>query len=176
VLERGLKISMWIETRADMLTKGLIDLLKRAGAHSVAMGLESASPNVYPGLNKGIEPEEIGRAARMAIDSGIDVELFSQYALPNETKDDALHTLGFVKDCGVRIQGNSNAQQMHLYFGTKLYSDLPGHGIRPLRDDLPPFLAIGAEFETEWMSHAEIKAVKRAWRAESLDGGKRVVS
>ena len=176
VLNRDLKVSMWIETRADMLTANLIDLMKRAGVHSLAMGLESASPNVYPGLNKGIEPEKIGQAARMALAAGIEVELFSQFALPNETKADALETLRFVKDCGVKIQGNSNAQQMHLYFGTKLYEDLEEHGIRPLRDDLAPYLAIGGAFETEWMSSDEIKQVKGAWRAASLDGGKRVVS
>ena len=65
---------------------------------------------------------------------------------------------------------------MHLYFGTKFHASPNEHGIRPLRDDLPPFLAIGGEFETEWMSKKEINEVKSAWRAESLDGGKRVVS
>ena len=176
ILERGLTVNMWIETRADMLTPALIDLMKRAGVHSIAMGLESASPNVYPALNKGIEPERIGHAARTALDSGLDVELFSQFALPNETKEDALQTLQFVKDCGVKIQGNSNAQQMHLYFGTELYSSYRERGIRPLRKDLPPYLAIGGAFETDWMPSEEIKQVESAWRAESVDGGKRVVS
>ncbi len=176
ILERGLTVNMWIETRADMLTSALIDLMKRAGVHSIAMGLESASPNVYPALNKGIEPERIENAARTALDSGLDVELFSQFALPNETKEDALQTLQFVKECGVKIQGNSNAQQMHLYFGTELYSSYRERGIRPLRNDLPPYLAIGGAFETDWMSSEEIKQVERAWRSESADGGKRVVS
>jgi len=176
ILQRGLKVSMWIETRADMLTPELIHLMKRAGVHSIAMGLESASPNVYPALNKGIDPEQIGQAARTAIASGLDVELFSQFALPNETKDDALQTLRFVIDCGVKIQGNSNAQQMHLYFGTDLYANHRERGIKPLRDDLAPYLAIGGAFETEWMSGEEIKQVEKAWRAESADGGKRVVS
>ena len=176
VLDHGLEVSMWIETRADMLTRKLIGLMKRAGVHTVALGLESASPNVYPVLNKGIEPEQIGQVTRLALEAGLEVELFCQFALPNETKQDALSTLRFVKDCGVKIQGNSNAQQMHVYFGTKLYSNLQEHGIKPLRDDLPPYLAIGGAFETEWMSHDDIKQVKRAWRGESLDGGKRAVS
>jgi len=176
VIEKDLNVSMWIETRADMLTQKLIDLMKRAGVHAIAMGLESASPNVFPSLNKGIEPERIGEATRMALDAGLDVELFSQFALPGEMQHDALMTLKFVQDCGVKIRGNSNAQQMHLYFGTKLHDALNENGIRPLRDDLPPFLALGGEFETEWMSKAEIKEVKAAWRAASMDGGKRVVS
>jgi radical SAM superfamily enzyme YgiQ (UPF0313 family) len=176
ILERGIASRMWIETRADMLTPQLIELMKRAGVHSIAMGLESASPNVYPALKKGIDPEQIEQAARSAIDSGLDVELFSQFALPNETKEDALQTLQFVMNCGVKIQGNSNAQQMHLYFGTELYSNHRERGIKPLRDDLPPYLAIGGAFETDWMTSAEIKQVETAWRAESADGGRRVVS
>jgi radical SAM superfamily enzyme YgiQ (UPF0313 family) len=176
ILHREIPVSMWVETRADMLTPGLTDLLKRAGVHSIAMGLESASPNVYPALHKGIEPERIGRAARTALEAGLDVELFSQFALPNETREDALHTLEFVKNCGVKIRGNSNAQQMQLYFGAELYADYEERGIKPLRDHLPPYLAIGAAFETDWMSGREIKEVESAWRAESLDGGKRIVS
>lgn len=176
ILQRGLKARMWIETRADMLDPALITLLKRSGVHTVALGLESASENVYPGLDKDISPEAIGQAARTMLGQGLEVELFSQYALPGETYQDALRTLAFVKECGVPIQGNSNAQQMQLYFGSGLYDDLEQSGIHPLRDDLPPYLSIGAEFETRWMTVDQIRQVKEAWRAESKDGGKRVVS
>ncbi|MEA1934729.1 MAG: radical SAM protein [Thermodesulfobacteriota bacterium] len=176
ILSRDLNVDMWIETRADMLTPELITLMKRAGVHSIAMGLESVSPNVYPRLNKKIEPEKIGQAARTALKAGMDVELFSQYALPGERLDDAMQTLRFVKDCGVPIRGNSNAQQMQLYFGSWIHSNYKEYGVRPLRNDMPPYLTIGTEFETEWMSREEIKIVKNAWYAESMDGGKRVVS
>ena len=40
----------------------------------------------------------------------------------------------------------------------------------------PPYLSMGTEFETRWMSKREINEIKEAWRAESLDGGKRLVS
>ena len=175
-LERDLKLQMWVETRADMLSPELIKLLKRAGVHTVALGLESASPRVFPGLDKGIDPDKIGQAARDLLAAGLDVELFSQYALPNETKEDALMTLRFVQDCGVKIRGNSNAQQMQLYFGSAIHDDLESYGVRPLRTDLPPHIAIGTQFETDWMKKEEIDQVRDAWKAASLDGGKRVVS
>jgi hypothetical protein len=76
----------------------------------------------------------------------------------------------------VAIRGNSNAQQMQLYFGSWIHSNYKEYGVRPLRNDMPPYLTIGTEFETEWMSREEIKIVKNAWYAESVDGGKRVVS
>jgi radical SAM superfamily enzyme YgiQ (UPF0313 family) len=176
ILSRNLEVEMWIETRADMLTPELIQLMKRAGVYLVAMGLESASPNVFPVLNKNLEPEEIREAARLALDAGLDVELFSQYALPHEGLEDAMATLQFVKDCGVKIQGNSNAQQMQIYFGSDICSDYARYGVTPLRERFPPYLSIGTEFETRWMPKHEIDKVKQAWKLESLDGGKRVVS
>jgi anaerobic magnesium-protoporphyrin IX monomethyl ester cyclase len=176
ILRRNLDVEMWIETRADMLTPDLIPLMKRAGVYLVAMGLESASPNVFPELDKSIRPEAIREAVELALGEGLDVELFSQYALPNEELEDAMATLQFVKDCGVKIQGNSNAQQMQLYFGSEICSDYARYGVLPLRDGFPPYLSIGTEFETRWMSKQEIDEVKKAWKSESLDGGKRVVS
>jgi radical SAM superfamily enzyme YgiQ (UPF0313 family) len=176
ILKKNLDVEIWIETRADMLTPELVRLMKRAGVYLVAMGLESASSKVFPGLNKNLQPEKIREAARTTLDAGLDVELFSQYALPNEALEDAMATLQFVKDCGVKIQGNSNAQQMQLYFGSQICSDYARYGVTPLRETFPPYLSIGTEFETQWMSKSEIQTVKEAWRSESLDGGKRVVS
>ncbi len=176
IARRGIVVDMWIETRADMLEKEIIELMKRAGVNMVAMGLESASENVYPHLKKNLDPDRIRIAVEMAFEAGLDVELFSQYALPHERLEDAMQTLNFVKKSGVKIRGNSNAQQMQIYHGSEIASDPAGFGVRPLRDRIEPCMAIGTEFETEWMSKDEIEKMKQAWKTDSLDGGKRVVS
>lgn len=176
ILHRGLEVQMWLETRADMLGSELLALMKRAGVHTLAMGLESASRNVMPGLDKDLELAQIRRAVELAFEHEIDVELFSQFGLPRESFTDAMQTLEFVKSCGVTIRGNSNAQQMQLYFGSDICARYQEYGIVPLRDRFPSWQSIGAAFETRWMSAAEIERAKRAWRAESLDGGKRMVS
>ena len=173
---RGLDVNMWIETRADMLDGKLITLMKRSGVSMIAMGLESASENVYPHLNKNLNPDSIRQAIDMALSAGMDVELFSQYALPHERFEDATKTLNFVKESGVKIRGNSNAQQMQIYFGSQIAEDPSAFGINPLRDNQEPCISIGTEFETEWLSRREIEKIRDAWKAESLDGGKRVVS
>jgi len=176
IARRDLPVQMWVETRADMLTPDLLNLLAHAGVHTVALGLESAVPRVLERSGKAIEPEAIREAAVTALGAGLDVELFSQYGLPGETKEDALQTLRFVQDCGVAVRGNSNAQQMQLYFGSAIIRNPGAHGIHPLRDDMPPYLALGDEFETEWMSRADMDEVRAAWKAASADGGKRIVS
>lgn len=176
IIRRGLKVSMWIETRADMLNRELAELMRRSGVHTAALGLESASENVFPYLDKKLAPENVRTAVELLQTGGIEVELFSQFALPRERLTDALETLNFVKRCGVKIKGNTNAQQMQLYFGSQMCADPARYGIKPLRECFPLYLSIGTAFETEWMTREEIEKVKAVWRAESLDGGKRVVS
>jgi len=176
VARRGLQAEMWIETRADMLDRELLSLLKDSGVYLVAMGLESASENVYPHLDKQLDPGKVRHATEMALAAGMDVELFSQYALPHERLDDALATLRFVQESGVKVQGNSNAQQMQIYFGSQVNNEPQSFGVKPLRKKYAPYHSIGTEFETEWMSKSEIDSVRQAWLAASLDGGKRVVS
>jgi radical SAM superfamily enzyme YgiQ (UPF0313 family) len=176
VLRRKVEVTMWIELRADMVSGELVPLMRRAGVERVAMGLESASSRVLERVNKAIDPGRVATAARELRAAGIDVELFSQYALPGERVDDALHTLQFVTDCGVAIRGNSNAQQLQLYFGSDISSNHRQYGVRPLCDERPPYLAIGTDFETDWMQQAEIARVRSAWRAASEDGGAGIVT
>ena len=45
IARRDLAVEMWIETRADMVTPDLLPLLKWAGVHTIALGLESAVPS-----------------------------------------------------------------------------------------------------------------------------------
>lgn len=176
ILRRGVRVTMWIELRADMVSGELVPLMRRAGVERVAMGLESASPRVLERVNKSIDPGRVAAAARELLAAGIDVELFSQYALPGERIDDALRTLQFVTDCGVAIRGNSNAQQLQLYFGSEICSNHGRYGVRPLYEERRPYLAIGTEFETDWMGQAEIARVRNAWRAASTDGGAGIVT
>jgi radical SAM superfamily enzyme YgiQ (UPF0313 family) len=176
ILRRGVRVTMWIELRADMVSGELVPLMRRAGVERVAMGLESASPRVLERVNKSIDPGRVAAAARELLAAGIDVELFSQYALPGERIDDALRTLQFVTDCGVAIRGNSNAQQLQLYFGSEICSNHGRYGVRPLYEERRPYLAIGTEFETDWMGQAEIARVRNAWRAASTDSGAGIVT
>jgi len=77
---------------------------------------------------------------------------------------------------GVQIKGNTNSQQMQLYFGTDVYERYREFGILPLRSECPQYLSLGTEYETEFMSSEEIKRIREAWKEASMDGGRRLVS
>ncbi len=162
-------ISFWCQTRYDLINKELLVLLQRAGAEIVAYGLESANPSVLERINKPIDLERLSSVIGMTQAAGIRVELFSMFALPGETTEQALGTLAFVKKNGVSVDGNSISQQAHLFFGTPLNDDPVRFGIRPFRRTKPAYLSVCRDYETEAMSSEEIRKISLVWRLSRTD-------
>jgi anaerobic magnesium-protoporphyrin IX monomethyl ester cyclase len=176
ILQKNLKGEIWLETRADLIDEEMLKKMKAAGVTQVAYGLESASEKVLFSLKKKISLDHIRRAIKLTQKHGMDIELFTQYGLPNETFGDAMMTLKFLKDNKIPIRGNSNSQQTQIYFGTELFDLHEKYGIRPLEKRIPPYLSIGDQYETSCLSAADIQKIKAMWEKESLDGVKRKVS
>jgi radical SAM superfamily enzyme YgiQ (UPF0313 family) len=176
ILEEGLETKIWLQTRADLVSPELMKKMKRAGVSTIAFGLESASERVMGRLGKRVSIQRVAEAIKLAQSEGIEVELFTMFGLPFETYRDAVKTLGFVKNNGVKIMGNTNSQQMQIYFGTHMALHYEDYNIRPLNTQRPGYMSIGCQYETDSMTSDEIHKVQHLWRANSLDGGKRIVS
>jgi anaerobic magnesium-protoporphyrin IX monomethyl ester cyclase len=162
-------ITFWCQTRYDLVNRGLLSLLKRAGADNVAYGLESANPPVLERINKPIDLECLSEVIRLTQGAGMNVELFSMFGLPGETFDQALGTLEFVKKNRVAIEGNSISQQAHLFFGTPMNDDASAYGIRPFRRTRPAYLSVCRDYETDTMSADEIRRMSLIWRLSRND-------
>jgi radical SAM superfamily enzyme YgiQ (UPF0313 family) len=176
MLKEELKMQMWLQTRADLVNPEMMRMMKRAGVSTLAFGLESASERVLPKLDKHMSIEKIAEAIRITRNEGIEVELFTMFGLPHETFEDGLKTLEFVKKNQVRIMGNTNSQQMKIYFGTHMSQHYEDYGIRLLNTHRHAYMSIGSQYETNWMSYKEMQTLRDLWRAESLDRGRRIVS
>jgi len=176
IIRLGLNVKMWLETRVDLIDENMIKKMKRAGVHTIAYGLESASKRILKKITKKTSLAQLETAISLAQKYGLEVELFSLFALPGETFAEALETLEFVKSHGIKIQGNSNAQQMQLYFGTPITRNYTKYGIKPFPEKRPAYISIGDRYETETMSREEIEKIKMLWRKHSLDKGRRLVS
>jgi anaerobic magnesium-protoporphyrin IX monomethyl ester cyclase len=162
-------IRFWCQARADRVTPAILEHLRRAGAHTVAYGLESACPEVLTRINKQLDIERLTEAIRWTQDLGVNVELFTMFGLPGEDWDRAMRTLDFVKEHGVRIEGNSISQQLHLFFGAKLLKNPESHGIRPKPWTKPAYMSICRDFETDRMTAQEIEGASLAWRINRSD-------
>lgn len=159
----------WCQTRYNLVDSALLGLLKKAGAHTIAFGLESAHPPTLKKIRKGLNLEKMAEAVYLAQQSGINVELFTQFGLPGDTVESSLKTLDFVRSNGVSINGNSISQQMHLFFGTPV-SDKPAkHGIKPHKITRPAYQSICRDFHTENMSEEDIRRMSVIWRINRKD-------
>jgi hypothetical protein len=65
---------------------------------------------------------------------------------------------------------------MQIYFGTHLARHYKDYNIRPLQNSRPAYMSIGSQYETECFGINELQKIQNMWRANSLDGGKRIVS
>lgn len=162
-IDRGVVTPFWCQTRSDLVDEELLEKLSRAGADTVAFGLESGSPGVLAGTNKRIELKQLEENIRAARALGMDTELFSIFGLPGETVEDARRTLEFVRSLDIPIQSNSGSQQMQLYFGS-IYSRNPERfGFKPKQAFRPRYFSIGDEYETEAMSAEQMRKVRNIW-------------
>ncbi len=138
--------------------------------------MESGSERVLAKLGKHISVERVAEAVNLALSEKIEVELFTIFGLPYETFEDAVKTLEFMKANKVKIMGNTNSQQMQIYFGTYMARHYDEYKIKPLNNERPAYLSIGNNYETDCMNYKEIQKIQDLWRVNSLDRGKRIVS
>ena len=176
MLSDGIEMQIWLQTRADLVNPEMMKMMKRAGVVTIAFGLESASKRVIEKLGKHISIERVAKAIKCAQSEKIEVELFTIFGLPHETFEDAVKTLKFMNANKVKIMGNTNSQQMQLYFGTHLTAHYKEYKIKPLNNKRPAYFSIGNNYETDCMKYSEIVKIKDMWRASSLDRGRRIVS
>lgn len=162
-------ITFWCQTRYDLISEGLLTLLKRAGAQSIAYGLESANPSVLKRIRKPIDLKRLSAVIRQTQEAGIHVELFSMFGLPGETPEQALNTLNFLHKNGVAVNGNSISQQAHLFFGTPMAENPETFGIRPFRRTRPAYLSVCRDYDTDTMSAEEIHRISLIWRLNRDD-------
>ncbi|MFH1214966.1 MAG: radical SAM protein [Pseudomonadota bacterium] len=169
VIDQCPGITFWCQTRYNLIDEELLELLKKAGVHTIAFGLESAVPAVLKKINKGLDPEKLSSVIAQVQQAGINVELFSLFGLPGESFEQAQKTLDFVKASKVTIGGNSISQQLHLFFGIPILDDPKIHGIVPTPITKPAYQSLCRDFETNTMSAREIEQMSIIWRLNRED-------
>jgi anaerobic magnesium-protoporphyrin IX monomethyl ester cyclase len=85
--------------RLDRLDRSLVELMKRAGFYSIAVGIESGSERIRRKMKKGSSLGKIRRDLEMVREvGGIDVTGFFILGFPGETTEDIEKTLSFSRE------------------------------------------------------------------------------
>jgi len=91
---KEINLPFYCMVRADLIDSEVALLLKKAGAFSVGMGIESGNPHVRERvLKKGLSNKEIIQAAKIIHDHKINLYTFNMLAIPGTTFEDDLSTL-----------------------------------------------------------------------------------
>lgn len=84
-------------TRADRVNTEILELMKRAGCHTIALGMESTDPIVLKNIRKNINPELLREAVSLIRKNGMDTIVFCVVGFPGETRESIEKTISFLK-------------------------------------------------------------------------------
>ena len=107
VEELDARIPFKMQSRCDLMTRGTVDALRRAGCAEVWMGAESGSQKVLDAMDKGLRVEQVDAACANLRAHGIRAGCFLQFGYPGESWEDIQRTIAMVRgrrpdDIGVR--------------------------------------------------------------------------
>lgn len=97
ILERKLPVKWFCMTRANTLTKKLLEHMKKAGCYAVELGIESGDSGILKAAGKQITLEQVENAVKWARQTGIKAVGFFILGLPYETPQTLKRTLAFAK-------------------------------------------------------------------------------
>ncbi len=88
----------WVcDTRADLISRDLLQEMKAAGCKTIWFGVESGSPRILQKINKGLTVEQTERAFEMCRDEGIQTACSFMLGIPGETVDDMKKSFKFAR-------------------------------------------------------------------------------
>jgi radical SAM superfamily enzyme YgiQ (UPF0313 family) len=85
-------------SRPDIVDDYLLALMKRAGCHTIILGLESGSDNILKWVKKGYDKQAVGRGFQLCRKHGIRTVATILIGLPEETEVTFADTLKFLRE------------------------------------------------------------------------------
>jgi anaerobic magnesium-protoporphyrin IX monomethyl ester cyclase len=98
VLARDAVVPFECLSRVELMDEEIVRLLKEAGCVRIAFGAESGSQKVLDAMKKGTRVEQIGRAADLCRQAGIETYFYLMLGYPGEEWADIRETVKLLKD------------------------------------------------------------------------------
>ncbi|MBU0672165.1 MAG: B12-binding domain-containing radical SAM protein [Candidatus Margulisbacteria bacterium] len=118
LLQKGLDINIWAYARVDTVKSENLAKMKKAGINWLALGIESANPDVRDGASKRMRVNDIKKIVNLIQDAGIYVIGNYIFGLP----DDNLATMQQTLDMALELNCEfANMYCAMAYPGSKLY-------------------------------------------------------
>jgi anaerobic magnesium-protoporphyrin IX monomethyl ester cyclase len=156
IQNRKLKIKWDCETRADMVTKELLQKMRKAGCLAVWFGVEAGSQRVIDAMGKGITLEKTKTAFKWAKENGLMTIASVILGFPDETPETAWETIKFVDELNPDDVGYYIATP---YPGTPMFDYVKKMNWLKI-DDFDKYDTATPIFETPTLSIKELKEIR----------------
>ena len=97
MIKNNIDLTWNCSTRADRINNEILMLMKRAGCHTIALGMESVDSIVLKNIRKNIRPEQVRETVSLIRKHGIDTIVFCVVGFPGETRESIENTISFLK-------------------------------------------------------------------------------
>jgi anaerobic magnesium-protoporphyrin IX monomethyl ester cyclase len=159
IIEAKLDISIAFPNgiRVETVDEELLDLMKRAGAYLISLGIESGSDRILQLMNKKLKVAATEEKVKMIHRAGLDIAGFFVIGFPGDTKEDIEKTIRFSLKLPL-IRAN--------YFdflplpGTPIYYELQEKG-ELARIDWNQFHFMTAPYAPAGMTREELRGFQR---------------
>ncbi|MBF0518191.1 MAG: cobalamin-dependent protein [Nitrospirae bacterium] len=118
LVQRGYGLNIWAYARVDTIEPENLKRMKLAGINWLALGIESANPEIRDGVSKRMRLKDIKSVVRTIQDEGIRVIGNYMFGLPDDTLDSMQETLDMSMDLNCEF---ANFYCAMAYPGSKLY-------------------------------------------------------
>jgi radical SAM superfamily enzyme YgiQ (UPF0313 family) len=119
LVERAYDLNLWAYTRVDTIKEGMLDRLKAAGFHWLAVGIEAGADRVRADVDKAFGQAEVYRMLGRIRDAGINVIGNYIFGLPEDDADTMQATLDLALDLKCEF---ANFYSAMAYPGSPLYA------------------------------------------------------
>lgn len=96
-LDFGLALAFPNGVRADHLDSELVDLLAKTGTTNMAIGVETASPELQKAIGKNLDLETAKKAVTLADKAGIVTSGYFMLGFPGETREQMQKTIAYAE-------------------------------------------------------------------------------
>ncbi len=118
LFEKRLDLNLWVYARVDTIKPKNLIKMKKAGINWLALGIESANPDVRDNAHKRMDVKSIKRVVKLIQDAGIRVIGNFIFGLPSDTLETMRQTLDLAKELNCEFVNFYSAM---AYPGSKLY-------------------------------------------------------
>jgi len=118
IIKKGYNLNIWAYARVDTVEIKNLEKMRKAGIRWLALGIESANPDIRKGAQKKMKVTDIKNVVRMTQESGIRVIGNYLFGLPEDTLETMQETLEMALDLNCEF---ANFYSAMAYPGSKLY-------------------------------------------------------